>query len=368
MMKIAPLPEDEAQRLQALRDLCVLDTPPEPAFDALTALAAQLFDVPVALVSLIDESRQWFKSAHGLHLRETRRDVALCTHTIIAPQGRMVIEDTLNDARFADNPLVVGTPGIRFYAGVALLNPDGLPLGTFCLIDFKPRSLDARQLSQLRALAAQAEAQLHLRMRVQQLHALTREMRQQHELLERQRQALQARCEELATEVHVDVLTGSGNRRAGEARLGEEFALASRLQLPLSVCLIDVDHFKDVNDSYGHPHGDEVLRRVARLIGEALRASDYVARFGGEEFLVVLPGAEPATARAVAERIRAHVADAHWERPPVLTISAGVASRSSTTTSPEHLLQQADKALYRAKAGGRNRVESGAAPAGTHGD
>jgi diguanylate cyclase (GGDEF)-like protein len=368
MMKIAPLPEDEAQRLQALRDLCVLDTPPEPAFDALTALAAQLFDVPVALVSLIDESRQWFKSAHGLHLRETRRDVALCTHTIIAPQGRMVVEDTLNDARFADNPLVVGTPGIRFYAGVALLNPDGLPLGTFCLIDFKPRSLDARQLSQLRALAAQAEAQLHLRMRVQQLHALTREMRQQHELLERQRQALQARCEELATEVHVDVLTGSGNRRAGEARLSEEFALASRLQLPLSVCLIDVDHFKDVNDSYGHPHGDEVLRRVARLIGEALRASDYVARFGGEEFLVVLPGAEPPTARAVAERIRTHVADAHWERPPVLTISAGVASRSSTTTSPEHLLQQADKALYRAKAGGRNRVESGAAPAGTHGD
>lgn len=179
---------------------------------------------------------------------------------------------------------------------------------------------------------------------------------------------MQTRCEELATEVHVDALTGSGNRRAGEARLSEEFALASRLQLPLSVCLIDIDHFKDVNDSYGHPHGDEVLRRVARLIGEALRASDYVARFGGEEFLVVLPGAEPATARAVAERIRTHVADAHWERPPVLTISAGVASRSSTTTSPEHLLQQADKALYRAKAGGRNRVESGAVPAGTHGD
>ncbi|MBC7207163.1 MAG: GAF domain-containing protein, partial [Methyloversatilis sp.] len=174
MMKIAPPPEDEVQRLQALRDLCVLDTPPEPAFDALTALAAQLFDMPVALVSLVDESRQWFKSAHGLCLRETRRDAALCTHTIVAPRGRMVIEDTLNDPRFADNPLVVGAPGIRFYAGVTLFNPDGLPLGTFCLIDFKPRSLDLRQLDQLGALAAQAEAQLHLRMHVQQLHALTR--------------------------------------------------------------------------------------------------------------------------------------------------------------------------------------------------
>lgn len=155
-MQAADLPENEHQRLAALHALQVLDTPAEEAFDRLTQLACDLFDLPVALVSLVDAERQWFKSHQGLTTSETCRDLSFCAHAV-AQNKMLIIEDTLDDQRFADNPLVTGPPHIRFYAGQPLQLSEGLPVGTLCLIDRRPRAFSQRDQTTLKRLAEQVE-------------------------------------------------------------------------------------------------------------------------------------------------------------------------------------------------------------------
>jgi len=155
----APLPKDEGQRLHALRGLQVLDTPAEERFDRYTRIAAQLFDVPIALVSLVDQDRQWFKSRHGLEVQQTPRETAFCAHAIL-DRTVLQVPDSLQDPRFADNPLVTGPPRVRFYAGAPLAAADGSLVGTLCLIDQRARQLDEQQLGLLRDLADLVEAEL----------------------------------------------------------------------------------------------------------------------------------------------------------------------------------------------------------------
>lgn len=133
-----PLPPNDDQRLDALSAYQVLDTPKEASFDALTRLAARIFNVPIALVSLVDRERQWFKSCHGLEVSETPRNQAFCTYAILDTEP-LVVLDATQDERFSENPLVTNAPGIRFYAGAPLVTPDGFCLGTFCIIDTEPR-------------------------------------------------------------------------------------------------------------------------------------------------------------------------------------------------------------------------------------
>ena len=159
----APLPPNELQRLETLRSYNVLDTPPESAFDDLTQLAAQICEVPIAAVSLVDGNRQWFKSIVGLSATETSRDIAFCAHTILNPDELLEVRDAQLDSRFADNPLVTGNPNIRFYAGAPLVAPDGLALGTLCVIDHEPHVLSAKQKTALSALSRAVIAQLELR-------------------------------------------------------------------------------------------------------------------------------------------------------------------------------------------------------------
>jgi phosphoribosyl 1,2-cyclic phosphodiesterase/DNA-binding response OmpR family regulator len=147
----ARVPENEDQRLIDLRNLAILDTEPEERFDKLTRIAAALFDVPVTLISMVDENRQWFKSACGTSLRESPRDISFCAHAILQPTV-MIVPDTLLDPRFADNPIVVNEPRVRFYAGCPLV-VDGSCLGTLCLIDTRPRDLDATAIRLLQDLA-----------------------------------------------------------------------------------------------------------------------------------------------------------------------------------------------------------------------
>ena len=151
-MQAPNLPSNERERISTLRSLLILDTEPEQRFDNLTNMAAGFFNVPIALVSLVDANRQWFKSRCGLAASETSREISFCGHAILASTP-LVIEDTLTDERFADNPLVTGAPHIRFYAGAPLIMDNGMAIGTFCIIDSVPRHLDETEITMLVDLA-----------------------------------------------------------------------------------------------------------------------------------------------------------------------------------------------------------------------
>ncbi len=158
----APLPPDEPLRLRTLQEYHILDTLPEQTYDDLTFLASLICGTPTALLTIVDEDRQWFKSRLGFDMSQTPRDQAFCSHAILTPD-LMLIPNTTEDERFADNPLVVSGPAIRFYAGAPLVTAEGAALGTLCVIDKKPRELTAEQQEALRALGRQAVAQLEMR-------------------------------------------------------------------------------------------------------------------------------------------------------------------------------------------------------------
>jgi GAF domain-containing protein len=157
-----PTPSNESKRLKVLWQYEVLDTVPEEMFDDLTELAASICAAPIALVSLVDEDRQWFKSTHGVSLRETSRDISFCAHAI-CQCGLFVVPDARKDVRFKQNPMVTGAPKIRFYAGSPLVTPDGYALGTLCVLDKKPRRLSASQQRALELLARVTVSMLELR-------------------------------------------------------------------------------------------------------------------------------------------------------------------------------------------------------------
>ncbi len=168
-MPPAPIPANEAERLQELRELDILDTLSEATYDSITFLASQICEVPIALVSIVDEDRQWFKSRIGLEAQETHRDLAFCAHAIIEPDELLIVPDASSDVRFKANPLVTGEPNIRFYAGAPLVTPNGSALGTLCVIDRQPRVLSGEQLASLQALSLQVMALLELRFTVREL-------------------------------------------------------------------------------------------------------------------------------------------------------------------------------------------------------
>lgn len=168
-MSLIPFPENEEDRLQALFEYQVLDTQSEPILDNLTAIAAHICKTPIALISLVDTNRQWFKSKFGLEATETTRDVAFCAHAICQPQEVLIVPDARKDKRFNDNPLVISEPNVTFYIGVPLVTPDGFAIGTLCAIDNKPRNISLEQIQSLQALSLQVISQLEERINLIQL-------------------------------------------------------------------------------------------------------------------------------------------------------------------------------------------------------
>lgn len=336
----AALPKNEVARLKALSEYRVLDTLPEPDYDDITGLATYLCKTPIALVSLVDASRQWFKSKVGLSVHETARSDAFCAHALLQPQQMLLVEDALKDVRFADNRLVVGPPYIRFYAGAPLLKPSGEALGTLCVIDTQPRKMDAATQAALFSLARLVMVQLELRKAIFTIQQADQE--------------LQRLNQTLTVQTLTDPLTQVNNRRALENSLVSEWERAFRYSQPLSLLMLDVDDFKSYNDKFGHQAGDEVLRQIAEVISRDARQPDFVARYGGEEFVIVLPETNSEGALYIAERIRYKIEQTAWTQRPI-TVSVGVASYGSQANA-EALLSQADHAMYRAKQAGRNCV------------
>ncbi len=208
-MKCAPSPADEIERLAALSEAAILDTPPEPAFDDLTRLAASICGTPIALVSLIDGDRQWFKSKIGLAASETPRDIAFCAHAILG-DALFLVPDALEDERFADNPLVTGHPHVRFYAGAPLETAEGHNVGTLCVIDHLPRELDPEQRHALTALARQVAAQIDLRRVNQRLAKLNGELiarAREAEAVVEQRKAVERLKDEFVSTVSHELRT-----------------------------------------------------------------------------------------------------------------------------------------------------------------
>ncbi len=354
-MIAAALPSNEVERVGELEALRILDTLPEQAYDDITFLASQICGTPIALVSLLDKDRQWFKSRYGIDAEETERDLAFCAHAILEPNHVFTVHDAFADRRFADNPLVVGDPSIRFYAGVPLTTAAGNALGTLCVIDQVPKTLSATQEEALRALARQVMAQLELRRSIGELETAAIERSRHEQQLEEYQRRLENHLTMISEQNVTDPLTGLRNRRAFLDRLDEESDRAARYGTPLSLVMIDVDHFKTLNDTRGHVEGDGALREIGETISAHSRSTDLVARYGGEEFVVILPGEDIDGAAVLAERFRRSVEHAEWGGHR-LTISLGVATMACG--GAEELIRHADAAMYRAKAAGRNRVST----------
>jgi diguanylate cyclase (GGDEF)-like protein len=320
----------EEARLAALRSCNILDTAPEPAFDLITRLAQMALNMPTVLVSLVDRDRQWFKSRQGLAASETDRSVSFCSHAI-AQDAPFIVTDASNHPLFRNNPLVVGEPHVRFYIGIPLKLRDGSRVGTLCAIDLVPRALSTDEIDILSGLGQMVVDQIELR-----------------------RLAM------------TDPLTGALSRRGFDIEIGREMMRAKRTKRQFSLIVVDVDHFKSVNDKYGHASGDIVLQSVVGQIKQELRASDCVARLGGEEFVIALPETSLDGARVLAERIREKIARNIVQRQAQsigVTASFGIASQNGADDQWAETLERADAALYLAKRRGRNRCECWAEPA-----
>lgn len=177
-----PVPADEQQRLEDLRKLNILDTLSEEAYDRITKLAVEFFDMPIALITLVDEERQWFKSKVGLELESTSRDVAFCAHTIMEDKP-LIVNDAKKDARFKDNPLVLEDPQIRFYAGSPIKSEDDHLLGSVCVIDHVPRDINDNEVRMLETLSEQVSTLLKIRRISQELRRVKQEKRELQKLI-----------------------------------------------------------------------------------------------------------------------------------------------------------------------------------------
>ncbi|MBN3494846.1 sensor domain-containing diguanylate cyclase [Vibrio neptunius] len=315
-MKEPDFPNDEEQRIKDLHSLDILDTQPEERFDRITRVAQHLFDVPIAVVSLVDVQRQWFKSCIGLPVRETARNVSFCGHAINGEEP-FIINDATKDPRFLDNPLVIGEPHIRFYAGIPLVYHNKSKLGTLCIIDTKPRELTMQQMADLVDLAKMAEQEL-----------------------------------ESTIQATLDPLTQISNRR-GFFELTEKSMQYCRMGgFCVALAYFDLNDFKAINDELGHKVGDAVLQQFADLMATSFSDSDVFARIGGDEFVVFMSGLTEKVATVAIERFRKSVERFNQEedRGYEITFSVGIAvAKPSQEVSIDTLLEMADEKMYQEK-------------------
>ena len=314
--------DDEEGRARALERYEVLDTQEEDAFETIMNLVQQILDVPICAVSLVDRERQWFKAQRGLSVSETPREISFCTHTVERP-APFLVPDALRDPLFSDSPLVTGEPGIRSYLGIPLMTPEGYAVGSLCVVDTKPRSFTERQVKILSDFAKVIVNELESR-----------------------------------TVGDLDSLTGAFTRATWEASALAELRRTARYGNPLSFAIFDLDRLSAVNECHGYSVGDEVIRRFANLCHNQIRDTDILGRFGGEEFILLLPETSCENALSIVERLRTTFSETPIPISTgvdlLVTVSAGLTSSFGRELSVGELLRRADQALLDAKRSGRN--------------
>lgn len=448
-MSRAPISKDEDKRLAALREYEIKHVLFDPGLSNLISLAANIFSVPIVLVSLVEAERQLFAANVGVPFCETPRDISFCAHTI-RKKKIMVVPDALKDARFKNNPLVVGVPYIRFYAGIPLITPSGHAIGTLCIIDLKPRTIfTKRDEHNLQDLASLVMDKLEMRRlelarkasqvrfeniantspdtilcvnekgmitfwntsaehmleytdeeiigrsintivpdafvvqlnhlvtdRDSLMKGVTLELNVQakggslvpvelsvsmwedndnvsygailRDITERRRNE-----ERLFLLAHLDPLTGLANRTL----LTSNLETALKHKPAVCIMMVDLDGFKDVNDSLGHSSGDNILVHVAKKIKATVRSGDVVARMGGDEFALLFPGLnDKKVAGKIAEQIIHEISQAMIIDDHQINISASIGAvlYPEYGVTVQDLLTSADLALYQAKSEGRN--------------
>lgn len=315
-MKSPDIPANEVQRLTSLRESGILDTGETARFDRLTRLARHLFNVPMAMVSLVDAESLVFKSCDGLCYATLPRQLSFCGHVILSDKP-LIVPDAMQDPRFSDNPLVTGEPHIRFYAGYPLRLPDGAMVGAFCLLGHDARSFSSEEQALLHDLAAIVEDEF-----------------------------------KAISEATTDSLTGLFNRRGFEHMANFAIASAERRAEPLTLGWLDLDKFKQINDRYGHAEGDCALREMARLLIKAFRDTDLLVRHGGDEFGILFSDTDESGAWIAMQHLteEANAFNQTSGKPWKLTFSWGVSEvNHDDVRDVSGLLRAADKRMYAMK-------------------
>jgi diguanylate cyclase (GGDEF)-like protein len=306
-------PKSEAERLHTLRALKILDSSHEERFDRVTRMATKMFDVPVSLVTLIDEDRQWFKSSQGVEVTETPRDISFCGHAI-NQDDVFVVADTLEDDRFLDNPFVTANPKIRFYAGYPLQLRPGINLGTLCILDTKPRTFSESEKELLKDFGAMIEQEI--------------------------------KSMQWAT---LDELTMLYSRRGFFTLAEHTRKLCIRKKMPMTFIFFDLDEFKLINDDYGHQEGDFVLIEFTQTMQKTFRESDILGRLGGDEFVMMLSGTDMDEVNALLSRFNEAVIEMNlrFNKPYSIKFSAGAVSFPyDTKLSLDDMIAKADSIMY----------------------
>lgn len=318
-----PVPAHELGRQRDLEAYGVLDTPEDEHFARLVRLTARVLDAPTALISLVDGDRQWFLARHGLDAQETPRQVAFCAHAI-CHEGPLVVTDASRDPRFRDNPLVTGPPQIRFYAGAVLQSPAGHNLGTLCVIDQQPRTLEPALVDTLQDLAQVVLRELELR-RLAQCCSLTGALQREPFLKRAQRELERSRQ------------TGSG----------------------LALLLLEVEPLELITQHCGHAVADQALSQVAALCRAELRPADLLGRLGEEQLALLLVEVDQHDALHRAEVLRdgtQHLRGAYSTAGHHLQLSGGLTLLSEDDTRIDSLLLRAQRGTLLAQANGHNQI------------
>ncbi|WP_333849684.1 sensor domain-containing diguanylate cyclase [Leclercia sp.] len=314
-MKSPSLPQNETARLSALRESGLLEIENHPTYDRLTRLAKRLFGVPVAMINLVDEHVVVVKSANGADATNLPRNLSFCGHTVLN-EAPLVVPDTLDDARFADNPLATDDDPVRFYAGYPLHLPNGATVGSLCIIDHQPRQFSPADVEALADLAALVEVEFA------------------------------ATCATI-----VDDLTGLYNRRGFHHFATYAIGAARRRAEPLTLAWLDLDRFKQINARHGRADGDTALKAMAGLLSSTFREADVLARYGGDEFAILFASSDEKGAWIAMQYLteQAAVWNEHAEYPWALSFSWGVIEFNHDRDDLESWLKTADRMMYSMK-------------------